>query len=242
MKGVWKRWVADVHLWLSLLVGLQMLAWVVSGLFMVSQPIERVRSEHRMVHAAPMEISFPAPLASLDQVAAAFGAPVHRVSLEHVGGRLVYLVEGGGEEKAKAIFDAQSAARISPVDEAFARQIAEDAIAGDGAAARLTLIEQDAPIEYRGALPAWRADFADADNLAVYIDASTGRVTARRSDLWRAYDFLWSLHIMDYGARENFNHPLLIVATAIALVMTVAGFVLLALRLPQRLRRNGGEP
>ena len=34
--------IADIHLWLSLLVALQMLVWMVSGLFMVSQPIRRV--------------------------------------------------------------------------------------------------------------------------------------------------------------------------------------------------------
>jgi hypothetical protein len=52
---------------------------------------------------------------------------------------------------------------------------------------------------------------------------------------------MWALHIMDYRERENFNHPLLIAVTALALVMTIFGLVLLAIRLPQRFRRRTGE-
>lgn len=235
----WRRLVADIHLWLSLVVGLQVLAWMVSGLFMVSQPIERVRSEHRMAEHAHAALSTGAGYVPPDQVIAAMGAPAQRVALEWVGGQVVYVVEAVDERKA--LFDARTGARLSPIDESFARQIAEAAIAGDAPAASATLIRDNAPIEYRGALPVWRIDFADADRLSVYVDASNGRVTARRSDLWRAYDLMWAFHIMDYRERENFNHPLLIVVTALALIMTVFGIVLLAIRLPQRLRRKTGE-
>lgn len=239
MSANWKRLIADVHLWLSLIVGLQVLAWMVSGLVMVSQPIERVRGEHRLAEHGHVDLAASGAIAEPEQVIAAMGAPVQRLSLELVGGRIVYAVETATAEKA--LFDAHTGARVSPIDEAFAREIAEGAIAGDEPAARLTLIERDPPIEYRGALPVWRADFDDADNLSVYIDANTGRVTARRSDLWRAYDLMWALHIMDYRERENFNHPLLVVVTALALLMTVAGSGLLFIRLPQRLRRKSGE-
>ena len=93
-----------------------------------------------------------------------------------------------------------------------------------------------APIEYRAELPVWRADFGGSDNLSVFVAADTGRVAARRSDLWRVYDFLWSLHIMDYRERENFNHPLLIAFSVGALAMSLFGLILLFIRLPPRLR------
>lgn len=240
VNGVkWRRWIADIHLWLSLAVGLQVLAWMVSGLFMVSQPIERVRSEHRLAETAHTDLAAHGTLVSPDQVLAAVGAPVRRLSLEIVGDRILYAVETAAERRA--LFDAQTGVQVSPIDEPFARQIVERAIAGDQPVARLTLIERDAPIEYRGALPVWRADFEDGDRLSVYVDANTGRIVARRSDLWRVYDFMWSLHIMDYRERENFNHPFLIAVTALALLMTIAGLVLLTIRLPGRLRRRLGK-
>ena len=93
--------------------------------------------------------------------------------------------------------------------------------------------------EYRGALPAWRVAFEDEEGLAVYVAADTGAVTARRSDLWRVYDALWALHIMDWRDHENFNTGLLIAATALALIVTLAGFVLLPYRLGWIRRRAG---
>ncbi|MEK7729860.1 MAG: hypothetical protein AAB354_15740, partial [candidate division KSB1 bacterium] len=54
-----------LHKWLSLFVGLQVLAWVVGGLVMSYFPIEKVRSEH-LSNAAPEEMpaSLPAILAA----------------------------------------------------------------------------------------------------------------------------------------------------------------------------------
>ena len=37
-----------------------------------------------------------------------------------------------------------------------------------------------------------------------------GEVVARRSDVWRLYDLFWRIHILDFEAGENFNHPLII--------------------------------
>ena len=81
-----------------------------------------------------------------------------------------------------------------------------------------SLVRRDAPIEYRDKpLPAWRVLLGDRAGTAVWIDARTGEITARRNERWRQYDFLWSLHIMDYRGRESFHHPLLIIAASIPL-------------------------
>jgi PepSY-associated TM region len=228
----WKRWVASLHLWLSLMVGLQVLAWMVSGLFMVIQPIERVRSEHRVATPAPSALDGAEALVAPAVVVQALGQPVQRVVLDSLAGRAVYTVET--TTRAKALFDATTGQRLSPLDEAWARRIAEAAIDGPQPVTRATLIKADPPIEYRGALPVWRLDFDDAEQLSVYVEADTGRVAARRSNLWRAFDVMWALHIMDYREREDFNHPLLVAVTALALLMTLAGLVLLVIRLQYR--------
>lgn len=89
--------------------------------------------------------------------------------------------------------------------------------------------------EYRGALPAWRVQFPDG-GLSVYVAQNTGAVTARRSDLWRLYDTLWALHIMDWQNHEDFNHPLIIIVTAITLLSVIAGIVLIPYRIRFRSR------
>jgi PepSY-associated TM region len=245
----WKRWIASLHLWLSLVVGLQVLAWMVSGLFMVSQPIERVRSEHRVAQAAPLPLQAGPGLVPPEHILQAVAAPVQRLALDHLAGQQVYTVETTNRDKA--LFSATTGQRLSPLDEAWARRIAEAAIDGTQPVTRATLINADPPLEYRGTLPVWRLDFDDAEQLSVYVEADTGRVAARRSNLWRVFDVMWALHIMDYRERENFNHPLLVAVTALALLMTLAGLVLMVLRLQYRWknrrhqqsprRRAGGE-
>lgn len=83
--------------------------------------------------------------------------------------------------------------------------------------------------------PAWKVEYA-RDNLAVYVVVNTGEISARRSGLWRIYDTMWALHIMDWRDHENFNHPLIIVTAFITFISFVAGVVLLPFRI--RFRRN----
>jgi uncharacterized iron-regulated membrane protein len=108
-----------------------------------------------------------------------------------------------------------------------------------------TLVRDAAPIEYRGeceqgdcALPAYRVALADAAGTVVYVDATTGDVTARRNDLWRTYDFLWSLHIMDYRGRESFNHLLIHAAACLAMATVLSGIVLLCVRAARWVRKR----
>ena len=117
-------------------------------------------------------------------------------------------------EGRPALYDLATGRLISPMPLNAAARIAEADHAGDLRAARVEQVAENSP-EYRGALPAWRVDFEDGAGRSLYVAADTGAVTARRSTLWRAYDFLWGLHIMDWRGHEDFNTPLLIVATAL---------------------------
>jgi len=67
----------------------------------------------------------------------------------------------------------------------------------------------------------------DARHTTLYVSPQTGEVVARRNDLWRAFDFVWMLHIMDYDEREDFNHPLLIATAATALLFVLSGLGML---------------
>ena len=88
-------------------------------------------------------------------------------------------------------------------------------------------------------------DFDDGANRALYVAADTGAVTARRSTLWRVFDFFWSLHILDFKNHEDFNTPLLIGASALALIVAITGIIMFPSRLGwnawRRRRRNAGS-
>ena len=222
--GIW----AKIHKWLALLMAVQILSWFVSGLFFAVFPIERVRSEHAMAEQAPAPLPLEQAAAGLQRLAGAGVAPGEKVELRSLLGRPVALISGG--DARPRLYDLVSGRKLSPIPMTFAARIAEADLAGDARAARVErIVANDS--EYRGALPAWRVDFDDGASRSLYVAADTGTVTARRSTLWRVYDFLWGLHIMDWRGHEDFNNPLLIIATILALMVTVAGIILLPSRL-----------
>jgi len=225
---------SSIHKWLALVVGVQMLFWVGSGLFFAIYPIEQVRSEHRIAEtytAAPLPERAPSELAQF---------------LPEAPSRLVYERTSAGEAVAVAEFHERRPILInlddwrvaSPISAEAAEQIALAYIAGNPRVREAQLVTEESP-EYRGVLPAWRIAFDDAEGLAVYVAADTARVTARRSDLWRVYDALWALHIMDWRDHENFNTGLLIATSFTSLIVLLAGFVLFPYRLRLRIKRAG---
>jgi uncharacterized iron-regulated membrane protein len=223
-SGIW----AKIHKWLALIMAIQILFWFVSGLFFAIFPIEKVRSEHAMAQQAPTPVALDQASAGLQRLAGAGVAPGEKVELRSLLGRPVALISGG--RARPRLYDLASGQRLSPIPMTFAARIAEADHIGDARAARVERIAAN-DSEYRGALPAWRVDFDGSANRSLYVAADTGAVTARRSTLWRVYDFLWGLHIMDWRGHEDFNNPLLIVATLLALIVTIAGIVLLPSRL-----------
>jgi len=229
---------AKIHKWLALLMALQILFWFVSGLFFAVFPIERVRSEHVIAEAAAAPVPFDVAADGLLRLGSA-GVTGEKIEIRVLLGRPVALI--GGRAGRPVLYDLGSARPISPLAMNAAARIAEADHAGDARAARVERVTENSP-EYRGPLPAWRVDFDDGAARSLYVAADTGAVAARRSTLWRVYDFLWGLHIMDWRGHENFNSPLLIAATALGLVVIATGFVMFPSRLGYtawRRRRKG---
>jgi len=217
------RRMRQVHNVLALVVGAQVTLWIVSGLFFTLFPIGQVRGEHLR---APAEETLQPSGALIPAETVAAGAT--RVTLKPWQGRAVYVVEGQGGTR---MLDAATGEALSPLDEAAARAVAETVWNGDGDVSAATLIEKAPSESGRHGQPMWRVDFAGADKATFWITPDTGEVRAARTDLWRSYDLLWGLHIMDWSARETFT-TWWIRATAFgALMMTLAGLWLLGIRL-----------
>lgn len=222
------------HKWLALIIGVQIFIWIATGLFFTVVPIEQIRSEHRIREMAPVELN-AADGALLPSALAGAPAPI-RLTLENrpEGARIVADYADG----SAALFDARTGEKLSPLAQEAALAIARARIVTNDAPVASATLVTDASPEYRGALPAWRIAFDDSSKLAVYVGANTGQVTARRSELWRVYDTLWALHIMDYREHENFNHAPIIVVSLLALLSTIAGIALIPYRFRWRRRKE----
>jgi hypothetical protein len=225
-----------IHRWLSLIALAQLAIWATSGFFFAVVPDKQLKGTPIAgVHVAPLPAD--GELVTPTSIVAKL-APVGRVEKIELAGTSegpFYRVKVGDR---RFRFDARTGDE-RPVDEAEARLIASRDQPNAPRALMVTRVERDPHIEYRGKpLPAWRVVLDDGAGTAVYVDAVTGEVTARRNDVWRVYDFLWGLHLMDYGQRETRSHPLLAVAAFIGILTVLSGCVVWVTRIVRRLRRR----
>jgi hypothetical protein len=219
---------AKIHKWLALLLVVPFLFWFVSGLFFALAPIERVRSEHVVAKPGPALLPLDAAAAGLARIAASGVAAGEKIELRMMLGRPVAVI---APAKARpSLYDLETGRRLSPIPAWLGVAIAEQDHKGSRRAVGVVQVTRTST-EYRGAIPAWRVQFDDGSNRSIYVAVDTGAVTARRSTLWRVFDFLWSLHILDFKERTDFNTPLLAGTTAAAMLIIVTGIIMFPSRL-----------
>ncbi len=219
------------HKWIGLVIGIQVVLWILGGLVMSWFPIERVRGEHNIADTlAPVidpDVALVAPAVILE----AAGGDVVEVKLRHLLSRPVYEV-AVREDRAR-LYDAQTGALLTPLSGDFARRIALADFKGEAEVLSARLLTEDI-IEYRKDLPVWQMILDDEEQTHLYVSPDTGTVVARRNAVWRFYDFFWMLHIMDYEARTDFNNPLIVTFSIIAVVLSASGILLLFYRFSKR--------
>ena len=238
-----------IHRWLGLLMAVQIIAWMASGLWFSLYPIEEIRGEHLTLPPealAPGEgagyfAELPPPGFLEQALDSHFDGPwvLQSASLIRLGGELLWRVEGeqAGQSYTRLVGAGGVRPRLSA--DAAARQ-ARSLVRAPGALRDVRWLESTEPgSEIRGRpLPLWQVRFEEPESLNLYLDPWTGEILARRTDRWRVFDFLWMLHIMDFRERDNFNHPLLQIAAFAGLLVAVGGGVLWALTTPVFRRRE----
>lgn len=223
------------HRWLGFLIGIQLLAWTVSGLYFSWNPIEDVRGEHLMAPAPSLALSDTA-LASPSTVLAALHTAhptlqqVDGIHLRRLLGTPVYEIpfrtDAGTRQYALA--DARTGTLRPPLTEAEAVSLAQADFVPDVPVRSVERVTE-APdgSEYRSVpLPAYRVAFDHPSETRLYVSAARGRIEARRNGTWRWFDWLWMLHIMDYESRDDFNHWLLQAFSIFGVATVLSGFVL----------------
>lgn len=219
-----------IHKWLALIIGVQLLLWVLGGLVMSWFPIEIVRGEHNIREQDALIFTAEDNLLPLTDVLASIGA-INSIELKSLLGMPTYqalTVEG-----ITLLLDANTGEVLSPLKEELTLQIANADFSGQAGNTSAFMIDERNS-EYRGTLPVWQVAMGDEENTRLYVSPTTGDVIARRNDIWRLYDFFWMLHIMDYENRINFNNPLVIIASIAALIASISGIWLIFYRFTKR--------
>ena len=217
----------QIHKWLGLIVGLQVLGWILGGLIMSAIPIALVRSEHHIA-AFKADVLPASGLVDWRAAAEALGVlPVEAVLKSSLRGPVWALRDADG---AIHIVDAVTGRHATSLPMAEARLLAGLQYQGKGRPVSVRWFAQP-PQEAGKPGPLWAVDFDDVERTRFYVSPDTGEVVSRRSNVWRLYDIFWRIHILDFTTGENFNTPWLVGAAALSLIMVAAGFVLLWVRL-----------
>ena len=193
-----KRFLRNFHRYLSIFVSIQLLLWTISGIYFAYNKIELVRGEQ---YRLPKDIEY--------RIFDRLGSSVIETIQE---GKKSYASYPDGTDikpltKSEVLIITAQKTTLSPKD--------------------VTLIKETSPgYEYRGDLPVYKVKTDSKDDINVYVSYMTGDIKSIRSDSWRIWDFLWSLHIMDYRERDNINNILLQVLSILALVTSISGITL----------------
>lgn len=222
-------WARSAHKWIGLIVGVQALLWMISGVYMTVVPLEIIHGKHLAhIRGAPLAAS----ASRLDMATLQQRVPdLTAWKLKTLMGREVFEVRQGTQS---ILLDARDGTRISPLKEADARVLAEAAYQGE---AKVRSIEwvTNAPQEVATRpVPMWAVHFDDRGKTTLYFSPDSGELLARRHSLWRWFDFLWMFHIMDYDTRSDVNNTLLRVATMAGLLFALSGAWLLLYSFRQR--------
>ena len=219
------------HKWLGLFIGIQVVIWSLSGLYMTVVHIDTIHGDHLI---RPMRQNAVAAASLIDPVTVVAAHDGEDLRLTWVRNQPAYVVKTGSGE---TVVDARTNEAVPPPTEAEIRSIARETYTGNEAIASAALITE-VPGEIRGRKPPlWRVEFNHWNKPTLYLSPTTGELVSRRHELWRIFDFVWMFHIMDYDERENVNNLLLRTFTWAAILMALSGVWLLLYAFPRKRKK-----
>lgn len=218
----WPLFIRRTHKWLGLFIGLQVVIWTVTGMYMVAVHIDYIHGDH-LVRTPSAQTYDLSQLASPTSVAA-LAPDATEVRLQTMLDRPVWRVETSA---GPYVIDAESGEKLPPLNEAEVREVARRIYTGTPDIVAVKFLTE-APMEMQARKPPyWQVEFKGWNRPTLYISPTTGELISRRHNLWRIFDFAWMLHIMDYSERTDVNNPLIRVATWSAFLMALTGAWLL---------------
>ena len=193
-----KKFIRNLHRYLSIFISIQLLLWTISGIYFAYNKIELVRGEQ---YRLPKNVEY-------------------RI-FDRLGTSIIETIQYG--EKSYKTYPEGNV--INPLTKEEAKKITAQKTTLNPL--EVSLVTELYPgAEYRGSLPVYKVKTDTKDDINVYVGYMTGDIGSIRSDSWRIWDLMWSLHIMDYRERDNINNNLLRILSILALVTSISGITL----------------
>ncbi len=232
MKKSFHYYIRKSHRYLGLVIGIQFLAWTVSGLYFSWSNLDEVHGDPQMKPAPLISLSerMVSPDSVWRQVA---GDSLVAIELIDVLGKPLYQVtylhhQQGHSMKHIQLADGRTGLLRDALSEQEAVALAKSRFNGEAHVAEVEyLTATDSHHEYREQpLPAYAISFEHPTRTTIYVASQLGTVVKYRNRPWRIFDFLWMGHTMDYQGRDNINNWLLRIFSVFGLFTVLSGFTL----------------
>ncbi len=224
------------HRALAPLIGIQLFLWTLGGIYFAWFHLDNVHGDYERADIIAPDLRDTTSVLPVETF-------LNQTTLKRVvdvrigaflGRTVVRLYENGDRVE---MFDAGTGEKLSPITEAEAREVADADFAPYARITAVHLVDEKEG-EYKNAIPAYRVDFDNWKRTHIYVHVNTGLVMARRNAIWRGFDFLWMLHILDFNARENFNNWFLRPLSILGMVTVLSGYALWVFTTPLFRRRR----
>ena len=221
-------WIRKTHKWVSVIVGIQFLLWLSSGIyFNVMDHDKAAGRANRTFSKIDVKID-PQKLIEPSTVLARFQPSVTLTSKLLLSKPVYQLTHQKSLytnfENHYTLVDAYTGHQIT-IDEDVANALAKQSYSGPGAI--LTSVLLDAPISDfpKQQNPTWQVDFDDDVQTSVYVEAGSGRIVGHSDQDKRLADIFFMLHFMDYGSEGSFNSVQMMLFAFVSLWLSLTGII-----------------
>jgi len=221
------RFIRKLHRWLSLVILIQVLIWLVSGLYFgwVGQQSLAAHDYFQSVPKTPVGSVFYPENALIERF-----DDIKSVEIRSISKTAQYVVLT--MDDSRHYVNAQTGERWQ-TSVPLAARLARQSYTGPGSVKEVQAVTgSDEIVDWnkRG----YKVTFTDDSHTRVYVDAASGEVVDHRNDNWWLSDWMFRLHFMDYSGERDFNSLLNIIAATIALWFSLSGLILLGRSLKHR--------
>ena len=220
-------WIRKIHKWASLLVGLQVIIWVVSGLVFNVIDHQKARGNTYRQALTPT-VSLNVNLIPVEHLLNAYPNTIELNQTSILSKPYYLLTQQQGLYRHFSnnyhIVNAVTG-QLTLVDKPLAIAIAKASYNGPGDITSATLITPPIADFIKHKNPSWQVNFNDKLATSVYVEQGSGRVIGHSNSDKRFADFFYMLHFMDYGSAGNFNTVQIKLFAFITLWLTLTGLI-----------------
>lgn len=222
-------WTRKIHKWASLLIGLQVIIWVISGLtFNVIDHKKARGNAYRQATIVQPSAIAQKTLLPVENILKSYPETLELKQVNILAKPYYLLTQQRGLYRDSAnsyhIVNAITG-ELTLIDDSLAAAIAKASYSGPGNMTSVALITPPIADFLKHKNPSWQINFDDDLATSVYVEQGSGRLLGHSNSDKRFADFFFMLHFMDYGSEGSFNTIQVMIFAFITLWLSLSGLI-----------------